>query len=151
MKLYALITVLLLVAASLLFISCNRSQDVALAPPDTNDTNKVAVLIGLRTCKTREEWAEQYLKQFPDAHPLAIIGDYNSDPGFTKRWKPFSLSEMQALVHQHGKNKATMKPNPAAALDGGIPSLLHIGRARSAASEPVRWPKIPNAVAPHQP
>jgi hypothetical protein len=47
----------------------------------------------------------QYLKQFPDAQPLAIIGDYNSDPDFTKRWKPFSLSEMQALVQQHGKGK----------------------------------------------
>lgn len=105
MKLYMLIMVLLLVAASLLFVSCKRSQDSTLAPPDTKDTNKVAVLIGLRTCKTREEWVEQYLKQFPDAHPLAIIGDYNSHPDFTKRWKPFSLSEMQALVQQHGKDK----------------------------------------------
>jgi hypothetical protein len=105
MKFYALITVLLLMAASLVFVSCKRSQDSALAPPDTNDTNKVAVLIGLRTCKTREEWVGQYLKQFPNAHPLAIIGDYNSDPDFTKRWKPFSLSEMQALVQQHAKDK----------------------------------------------
>jgi hypothetical protein len=46
------------------------------------------------------------LKHFPEAHPLAVIGDYNSDSSFTKRWQPFSLSEMQALVQQNQREKA---------------------------------------------
>jgi hypothetical protein len=102
MKLFILIA-MLLAASSFLLISCGGSHDEALVPPDTKDTNKVAVLLGLRTSQSREEWVAGYLKRFPDAHPLAIIGDYNSDLSFTKRWKPFSLSEMQALVQQNRK------------------------------------------------
>ena len=105
MKLYIL-SVLAVVAFSLNLISCGRSRDEALAPPDTQDTNKVAVLLSLRTCQSREEWVSHYLKHFPEAHPLAVIGDYNSDASFTKRWKPFSLSEMQVLVQQNQKEKA---------------------------------------------
>src|SRR5438876_3758202 len=100
MKLYILAAILL-AGSSLLLISCGGSRDEVLAPPDTKDTNKVAVLLSLRTSQTREEWVSGYLKRFPEAHPLAIIGDYNSDSSFTKRWKPFSLSEMQALVPQN--------------------------------------------------
>ncbi len=100
MKLYILIAILL-AGSSLLLISCGGSHDKTLVPPDTKDTNKVAVLLSLRTCQSREEWVSGYLKRFPDAHPLAIVGDYNSDSSFTKRWKPFSLSEMQALVQQN--------------------------------------------------
>jgi len=93
-------------ALSLILISCGGHRDETLAAPDTQDTNKVPVLISLRTCQSREEWVAQYLKHFPNEHPLGIIGDYNSDTGFTKRWKPFSLSEMQALVQQNQKDKA---------------------------------------------
>jgi hypothetical protein len=99
MKLYIL-TAMLIAGSSVLVISCGGSHDEALAPPDTKDTNKVAVLLSLRTCHSREEWVSGYLRRFPDAHPLAIIGDYNSDSSFTKRWRPFSLSEMQALAQQ---------------------------------------------------
>ena len=102
-KLYIL-TAILLAGSSLLLISCGDSRDEALVPPDTKDTNKVAVLLTLRTCQSREDWVAQYLKRFPGAHPLAVIGDYNSDSGFTKRWKPFSLSEMQSLVQQIKKD-----------------------------------------------
>ncbi len=95
---------LLLAESSLLLMSCGGSRDAALASPDTKDTkdtNKVAVLLNLRTCQSREKWVSEYLKRFPAAHPLAIIGDYNSDSSFTKRWKPFSLSEVQALVQRN--------------------------------------------------
>src|SRR5215472_4040253 len=104
MKLY-MITAILLAGSSLLLISCGGSRDEPLAPPDTKDTNKVAVLLSLRTCQSREEWVSGYLKRFPDAHPLAIIGDYNSDSSFTKRWRPFSFSEMQALVQRNRKEE----------------------------------------------
>lgn len=89
--------VFLAVGAALVFISCKRS-DQTFAPPDATDTNKVAVLIGLRTSQSREDWVSRYLEHYPDAHPLAIIGDYNSDSDFTKKWQPFSLSQMQSLV-----------------------------------------------------
>jgi hypothetical protein len=101
-----LLAILLAAAAATVFISCGRTREEALAPPDTKDTNKVALLLNLRGCQTREEWVSQYLKHFPDAHPLAVIGDYNADAGFTSRWKPFSLSEMQALVGQNRKGQA---------------------------------------------
>ena len=105
MKVYIL-TAILVAGSSLLPISCGGSRDEALAPPDTRDTNKLAVLLSLRTCQSREEWISGYLKRFPDSHPLAVIGDYNSDASFTKRWRPFSLSEMQALVLQNQKERA---------------------------------------------
>jgi len=38
------------------------------------------------------------LEHYPDAHPLTIIGDYNSDSDFTRRWQGFSLAQMQSLV-----------------------------------------------------
>jgi hypothetical protein len=99
MKNYIL-TAILLAGSSLLLISCGGSREEALVPTDTKDTNKLAVLLSLRTCQSREEWVSGYLKRFPDEHPLAIIGDYNSDSSFTKKWRPFSLSEMQTLVQQ---------------------------------------------------
>jgi len=105
MKLYIL-TAIFLAGLSFLLISCGGSHDGAIVPPDTKDTNKVAVLLSLRTSQSREEWVSGYLKRFPDAHPLAIIGDYNSDSSFTKRWRPFSLSEMQALVQENRKEGA---------------------------------------------
>jgi hypothetical protein len=103
MKLQTLLLVCLVVAALFVFVSCKRSSE-SIAPPDTTDTNKVAVLIALRTSQSREDWVSQYLEHYPDEQPLGIIGDYNSDSDFTKRWQPFSLSQMQALV-EAGKTK----------------------------------------------
>ena len=56
----------------------------------------IALTIALGVLEVVASRASQ--TQYPDAHPLAIIGDYNSDPDFTKRWPPFSLSQMQTLV-----------------------------------------------------
>jgi hypothetical protein len=79
MKLYALVTVLLLVAASLIFVSCKRPQDSALAPPDTKDTNKVTILIGLRTCKTREEWVGSTSSNSPTPTPWRSSSECTMD------------------------------------------------------------------------
>jgi|SRR5262245_9347583 len=49
---------------------------------------------------TREEWVKGYLKSFPDAHPLGIIGDYNSQARLGKKWGHFSLNEMQKLIEK---------------------------------------------------
>jgi hypothetical protein len=53
----------------------------------------VAAVVVLVSCKQA-----RYLEHYPDEHPLGIIGDYNSDSDFTKKWQPFSLAQMQALV-----------------------------------------------------
>ena len=90
--------VVLLAFLCLLLFSSRRPENRRLLPPDVSDTNKANALLSFRAAKTREEWVERYLKRFPNAHPLTIIGDYNSDVEFTKRWKPFSLSEMQTLI-----------------------------------------------------
>jgi len=97
MKFQTLLLIFLAVAAAFVFLSCKRSAKT-LTAPDSTDTNKVAVLIALRTSPSREAWVSRYLEHYPDEHPLGIIGDYNSDSDFTKRWQPFSLSQMQALV-----------------------------------------------------
>jgi len=59
---------------------------------------KRQVLEGLRGCRSQEDWVRQYLRHFPDAHPLQIIGDYNGETQLPKSWGCFSLAEMQALV-----------------------------------------------------
>ena len=105
MKLPTILLVFAGVIAALVFISCKRSEQT-FAPPHVADTNKVAVLLSLRIAQSREHWVSRYLEHYPDAHPLAIIGDYNSDWDFTKRWQPFSLSQMQSLVESRkGKTK----------------------------------------------
>jgi hypothetical protein len=49
---------------------------------------------------TREDWVKGYLKSFPDAHPLGIIGDYNSRAELGKKWGYFSLVGMKTLVEK---------------------------------------------------
>ena len=61
---------------------------------------KQRVLNMLSQSPTREGWVEGYLKYFPDAHPLGVIGDYNSQVQLGKKWGYFSLNEMQNLVEK---------------------------------------------------
>lgn len=56
---------------------------------------------------TREEWVRDYLISFPDAHPLAIIGDYNLQVQLNKDWGYFSLHEMESLIEQLKGGNAT--------------------------------------------
>jgi len=68
---------------------------------------KQRVLNMLSQSPTRESWVGGYLKHFPDAHPLGIIGDYNSQVQLGKKWGYFSLNEMQSLVEKLRDQNAT--------------------------------------------
>jgi hypothetical protein len=65
---------------------------------DDDADPKAKYLQSLRSSPSREEWVRGYLKKFPDAHPLEIIGDYNGDDECTSRWPGFSLDEMRVLI-----------------------------------------------------
>jgi hypothetical protein len=48
--------------------------------------------------KNREEWVRSYLKHYPHAPPLQIIGAYNSHRELGEQWGYFSLREMECLI-----------------------------------------------------
>ncbi|MEO6184307.1 MAG: hypothetical protein ABIP71_14615, partial [Verrucomicrobiota bacterium] len=72
---------------------------------DDEKDKKASILKSLRTCNSREEWVRTYLRHFPTARELEIIGDYNADRDLPKQWAAFSLVKMQALVKQLRKDK----------------------------------------------
>ena len=59
---------------------------------------KKVILKTLLQSVSKEEWVKGYLRHYPDAHPLQIIGDYNSQGQLGNKWGFFTLGEMQALV-----------------------------------------------------
>ena len=65
---------------------------------DDERDHKRSVLASLRACGSREEWVREYLRHFPGAHPLRIIGDYNGELQLPASWGAFSVVEMQSLV-----------------------------------------------------
>ncbi len=72
---------------------------------DDEKDKKASILKSLRKCNSREEWVRTYLRHFPTARELEIIGDYNADRDLPKQWAAFSLVKMQALVKQLRKDK----------------------------------------------
>jgi hypothetical protein len=67
---------------------------------DDGQEEKQRVLNMLSQSPTRESWVEGYLKDFPDAVPLEVICDYNSQVHLGKKWGNFSLNEMQNLIEK---------------------------------------------------
>jgi hypothetical protein len=80
------------------------SKDEACFDCDYIDDDELAqkkkILSTLPQGEGREQWVKAYLANFPDAHPLEVVGDYNSQPQLGERWGYFSLHEMGKLIDE---------------------------------------------------
>jgi hypothetical protein len=67
---------------------------------DDELVQKNRILSTLSQSSGRQDWVKGYLANLPEAGPLEIIGDYNSQPELGAKWGYFSLSEMQELIEK---------------------------------------------------
>ena len=91
-----------------LFSSANESSSDCDYVDDEETVLKKEILKTLSQSSGPEDWVKRYLASLPEADPLEIIGDYNSQPELGAKWGYFSLTEMRQLIEKQKRQE----PNP---------------------------------------